>query len=89
MKRGRPKKQDPFSIVLKIGEKKYEESGKNLVEAIEKLKPEKITGKTIISIKHGNKSHEFPFHRVFFLKKLIMNKTARELFAKRALMFLQ
>ena len=89
MKKGHPKKQNPFSIVLTIGERKYEESGKNLIEAIEKLKPEKISGKTIISVKHGDKIHEFPFYRVFFLKRLMMNKTAREIFQKRALMFLQ
>lgn len=89
MKKILKEKAEDFSIILTVGGKKYKKKGHTLVEAIEKLKPEKIAGKTIISVKYKGIVKEFPFYRTAFLKKIMINSLARKLFEKRCMYFFQ
>lgn len=81
-------KQNVYSIVLDIGGTKYETSGETISEAIAKLSPAKLGGKSIVTVTREDKNYSFPIVP-FQLRRLLVNKMYQAIFQKRIEPFLK
>ena len=75
------KKQPEYSIVLNCG-KLYEVSGETVLECLEKLTPEAVKTRSVLTFKKGTKSfirNLVPIQ----MKRLMINPVFRQIIAKQ------
>lgn len=71
-----------FFVELKLHNETYKAEGNNLVEAIEKIKPEIVKCEGTLKVKKGKLKAEIVLYPRF-IKRLLVNGTYREIIAKR------
>ena len=76
------KKQKPYAATLTLGDKTYKGDGPTAFDALASLpKPQKIVGKGVFTLSHGDKKVQQTFWPVR-LKRLFWNKTYQAVQAK-------
>ena len=71
-----------YSVSLSILGKETKLQGNSLVEIFDLIKPEVVKGKAIMTIKKGNLKAEHMFYP-HQLKRLMVNKTMKQIWEKR------
>lgn len=71
-----------FTLTLILADKTYIEKADSILEAINAISPDPIKTRGIFTVTDGKMTAERTFY-VAQLKKLLANKTAKEIFAKR------
>ena len=90
VKVGKPK-QDAFSVLLVIGNGRFEAGGETILEALNKFSIESIGdlgAGGILTVKKGDGKYELGF-TPFQFRMLLANPDARAIFEQKALMLLQ
>lgn len=82
------KKQNSYSVVLQMGDFKLEAVGGTVAEAISKMKPPRLIGRINITVSNGKATHTFVYVKPILAMKVFVNKEFRDLFDKRARIFL-
>jgi hypothetical protein len=71
-----------YSVTLLLGGKEHRIEADTIFDAVSQFSPDLIKGRGIITVLHGALKSEVTLHPLQ-LRRLFVNKTARELFQKR------
>lgn len=80
------KKTGIYKLILRVNEQTFERSGDDS-SIFEGIDIQKLTTKAVVTIEKGDKTHEFIMTPVV-LKRMLVNKTAREIQFKKMSMYL-
>jgi len=81
-------KQKLFTVCLQVAKDHYSATGKNVVEALDKIQPPHIKAKGLFVVSHDGKQSQFQMYPAE-IKKLLINKTFKVVFEKRMLLMLK
>lgn len=83
-------KSKKFKLSLDFGDLHYQAKGDSVIEAMENLKVDRfhIQGFGIFTLESGKKKAELKY-TPFLIRRLLVNRTSRELFQKRILLNLK
>ena len=81
-------KQKLFTVCLTVAKDHYSATGKNVVLALDNIKPPHIKAKGLFVVSYEGKQSQFQMYPAE-IKKLLINKTFKVVFEKRMITMLK